>query len=350
MDEKNGYDQQLSLRGDGKIPIISIEADNLAEATHNAIIACHDYGVAGEAPKHKPGMPLGRDANILVRVENPDSEPKICSPGLQDAPLGTMQYILEVTHGIHNNWKKCEEHPDWWGYTYHERFIDQIPFVLKRIKHDWDEKKGQWHKGKGRPSGRDYQFAIWRAGEDIILEQPDAPCWQLGQLRLLQDKEGDLVLNYATNWRSRDLFKAWNQNNIGQIELMKCFRNKIQDMLQTEIKLGSYIDHSDSLHLYGLYYERDNLEETIKNMKRDGYEARSMSLENYFLEPKKLKGIIAAQMCAEYMDDSKNLPEKQLKKIGYDINNFTYPKVWDSWDPRFDAKPDEYKLAKVGIF
>ena len=154
-------DNQDYLRGDAKIPIISVEAENLAEAAHKAIIACHDYGCRVETPKQAKGMTLGYDADIKIRVSNPDSEPKIYSPGMQESIIGTMQYILEVTHGIHNHWKKDADHPTRWGYTYNERFVDQIPFILDRIKHEYAE--------KGRITGRDYQFAIWRAGEDIIL-------------------------------------------------------------------------------------------------------------------------------------------------------------------------------------
>ncbi len=108
-------DLQLDKRGDGKLPIIPIEADNLAEATHKAIIACHDYGARIETPKQRPGMTLGYDANMIVRVNNPDSEPKIYSPGIVEDGRGIMQYSLEVTHGIHNHWKKSEEHPEFWG-------------------------------------------------------------------------------------------------------------------------------------------------------------------------------------------------------------------------------------------
>lgn len=344
---KEAYGQQLDLRGDGKLKSISIIADNLAEATHKTILACHDYGTRIETPKQRHGMPLGSDANIVTTILNPDAEPKIYYPGIHNDARGEMQYILEVTHGIHDHWKKDAEHPDRWGYTYHERFIDQIPFVLKRIKADWDEKKGQWADGKGRPSGRDYQFAIWRAGEDILLSQPDAPCWQLGQIRFLQDNEGNLVMNYATNWRSRDLLKAWNENNLAQIELMKCFRDKISNMLGVDIKLGSYIDHSDSLHLYGAYYQENNLEKQIKQMKRDGWEEKSMTLEDFFDNPIKLKRIISAQMCAESLGYGLNQSEPTLEKLGYDLDKFTYPKSWDSWDVKFDAEPNINLLARV---
>jgi hypothetical protein len=351
--EKDVDDQQLSVRGDGKLPSIAIEADTLADATYKAIIACHDYGARVETPKQRPGMPLGRDANMVITVKNPDAEPKVCTPGMHDSSEGMMQYILEVTHGIHNHWKKTPEEPHFWGYTYHERFIDQIPFVLQRIKADWDEKKGQWHNGNGRPSGRDYQFAIWRAGEDIILEQEDPPCWQLGQLRFLQNSEGGLVMNYQTNWRSRDLYKAWNENNIAQVELMKHLGAKVSDMLQVPVELGSYTDHSDSLHLYGAYYaEKPTLEGAVESMKKKGCEAVSMSLDDYFMgmsgkDREGLKRFVAAQGYAEAEGHGKQQPEAKLVQLGFDPNEVSYPSEWGSWDPRFDSEPNPALLARV---
>jgi len=74
-------------------------------------------------------------------------------------------------------------------------------------------------------------------------------------IRLTQDSDGFLTMNYMTHWRSRDLLKAWNENNIGQIELMKHFRDKISDMLGVPIKLGSYIPKVSYL-LIKLYMKR----------------------------------------------------------------------------------------------
>lgn len=332
------------LRGDGKIPIISVVADNLAEATFKSIIECYDKGARVETPKHKEGGSLGYDADITIRINFPDSEPKICYPGMHDGGEGVMQYILEVTHGIHNHWKKSKEHPDRWGYTYNERFIDQLPFVFQRIKHDWDKRK--------RITGRDYQFSIWRAGEDIILDQEDPPCFQRGHLRFLKNDEGDYVFNYITDWRSRDHLKAWNENNIGQIELMKLMRDKVSDMLQIPIKIGAYIDRSSSLHLYGYYIDRDGLDKKINRMKQSSYDIMSCSLEDYFINTtskngKQLKGLVAAQMDAESKGHGLNQPEARLKSLGYDVDNFPYPSDWDSWPKGWDAEPDIDKLACV---
>ncbi len=333
--------EQNELRGDGKLNILPIYADNLAEASHKAIIMCHDFGLRCESPKHREGMSLGYDADMDIVVKNPDSEPKIYSPGMQETIGGTMQYILEVTHGIHNHWKKNPNDPTdtKWGYTYNERFVDQIPFIVEKIKEEVTTKKY---------FGRGSQFVIWRAGEDIVPEQIDPPCLQRGQFRFIRDSKGELVMNYLTDWRSRDLLKAWNENNLGQIELMKLFAKKVSSALGEEVKLGAYIDHSSSLHLYGLYIDRDGLEEKIKQMKKDGWEARSMSLDDYLGDKIHLKRLIACQMDAEKKGYGTNLSEDGLKKeFGYDVDNFSYPEDWDTWPKSWDAEPDRSKLARV---
>ncbi len=345
-------DPQQHLRADGTLPIIAIEAENLAEAAHKAIIACYEKGARIETPKQKPGMTLGYDADMIVRVAKPDNDPKIDFGAIVEDGRGVMQYILEVTHGIHNHWKKTPEEPHFWGYTYNERFVDQLPFVFQRIKADWDEKANQWGDGVGRPSGRDYQFLIWRAGEDIILEQDDPPCWQRGQIRLLKDSSGSLVLNYITDWRSRDLAKAWNENNIAQIELQKLFCAKVSDMLGVEVKQGCYIDRASSLHLYGLYFDRDGLEQSIMRMKETPYEQMSMALDDYFGLPDGddatgLKRYIAAQMDAEAKGHGKNPARETLTKLGYDLTTFPYPDEWDTWPKSWDAEPNLDMLARV---
>ena len=340
-------DTQNNLRGDGKIPIISVEAENLAEAAHKTIVACYEKGLRIETPKHRPGMTLGYDADITVRINHPEQEPKICMPAMYEDPRGLMQYILEVTHGIHNHWKKDKEHPQWWGYTYNERFVDQLPFIFQRIKHDWQSKKGEWGADRGRPTGRDYQFAIWRAGEDIVLEQEDPPCWQLGQIRLTKNSADEIVMSYLTHWRSRDLAKAWEENNVAQIKLMTLLSMKISDVLDTPIKLGCYIDHCSSLHLYGFYFDRDNFERTAKMLQQTPYQDRSIALDDYLDDPKRLKRIVAAQSDAEKKGHGLNVSEQVLTSLGYDLDNFPYPAEWDTWPKSWDAEPDIEKLARV---
>jgi hypothetical protein len=133
---------------------------------------------------------------------------------------------------------------------------------------------------------------------------------------------------------------------------MKLFAKKVSSVLGREIKLGAYIDHSSSLHLYGLYVDRDNLEQQIVQMKRDRWEAKSTTLEDYFAVPdrktaKQLKRLIACQMDAEAKGHGLNQSESRLKELGYDIDNFSYPEEWDTWPKSWDAEPDRSKLARV---
>ena len=331
-------------RGNGRIPIISVEAENLAEATYRTILACYDFGARVETPKHQEGGTLGYDADITVRVAHPGSEPSIYAGGMFEDGRGVVQYILEVTHGIHNHWKKSPEHPERWGYTYNERFVDQLPFVFQRIKDDWNKKR--------RITGRDYQFTIWRSGEDVVLEQEDPPCFQRGNLRFLLNEDGEMVMNYVTDWRSRDLAKAWNENNLAQIRLQKLFADKVSAMLGIPIKIGAYIDRSSSLHLYGFYFDRDNFEKQIERMRNTSPSKLSYSLEDFLSRTegkneKTLKRLVAAQMKAEADGHGLNVSEQRLKELGYNLENFSYPADWDSWPKEWDAVPDISKLARV---
>ena len=154
---------QNELRGDGKLPVISIDAKTIAEGTYKAIVGCYDQGARIETPKQREDMSLGYDADMIVRIENPLEGPHACYPGIHDDARGIVQYMLEVTHGIHNHWKKSEEHPNRWGYTYNERFVDQLPFVFQRIK----------SKGKLKYDNAHYGFPIMTAQEkELLLNEP----------------------------------------------------------------------------------------------------------------------------------------------------------------------------------
>jgi len=321
----------------GRFPAILIEADTIGEAYHRAVIECYERGCRAQTPKHREGMPLGCDAHITIKVNFPDREPLIHKRGLVEDPRGIVQYILEVTHGIHNHWKKDINNPNdtRWGYTYNERFSEQMPFVFAKIEND--------HKKKGRVSGRDYFFSIWRVREDSILEQEDPPCWQSGQLRFIEDDKGDLFLNFLSYWRSRDLAKAWNENVIAMSRLHRLLAAKASNILGREVKIGSYIDTSASLHLYGAYFA-ENFDRHIEAMRRGKASDFTMSLEDFIGDESYLKRVIAAQMDYEKKTGQKNASEQALKEAGYDLQTFPYPEEWGRWPREWDIKPDPKML------
>lgn len=342
MDEKREIDR-IRAQQTGRMPAILVEADTLSEAYHKAVIACYERGCRVETPKHTKGGTLGFDAHITVNVNYPDKEPVMHSAGLVEDARGIIQYVLEVTHGIHNHWKKDPNDPNdlRWGYTYNERFASQIPFALAKVKRDFEK--------KGRISGRDYFFGIWRPAQDAILEQDDPPCLQFGQMRFIQDNKGVYNLNYNTAWRSRDENKAWLENNIAQIELMKLLAMKTSSMLGVPINIGAYKDTSTSLHLYGLYFDRDNLQDTIERMRRGTAASFAMSLEDYLGGKEdiiKLKRLVAAQGDAEKKGRGTNIGEGQLRELGYDLETFAYPNDWDTWPKAWDEEPDKSLLRE----
>jgi hypothetical protein len=57
-----------------------------------------------------------------------------------------------------------------------------------------------------------------------------------------------------THWRSRDLFKAWFENVIALTTLMRKIAERISEEMSREVRLGRYVDVSDSLHIYGSYF------------------------------------------------------------------------------------------------
>ena len=333
----------MEKRGNGLLPSLLIEAETLAEGWHKAMIACYEKGARALDPQYQEKSALCYDADVTIRIARPLEEPIRHKFALYDDDRGLMQYILEVTHGIHNHWKRNPNDPNdtRWGYTYNERFSPQIPFVLARIKKDWEKRKDL--------SSRKYTFGIWRPKEDSILEQGDPPCWQRGHLRFLQDDNEEIWLNYITEWRSRDLAKAWLENNIGQTTkygLHKLFADKISTMLEIPIHVGAYIDKSSSLHIYGRYFE-EGMENMIKKMKEDvnkkNFE-QIIGMPLFFEDEKSLKRLISAQDDAEIKGHGKNLPEDRLKKLGYDIKNFPYPSDWNSWPKEWDKKLDKSTL------
>lgn len=115
-------------------------------------------------------------------------------------------------------------YPDLWSYNLPR--IDQIEQVIKKLKNS--------------PYSRRAQITTWRPYSDPFRDEP--PCLQRIWLRILNNK-----LYMETTWRSRDLFKAWSANVNAMIALQQYIAHRLN------VEIGSYIDISNSLHIYGKY-------------------------------------------------------------------------------------------------
>ena len=65
------------------------------------------------------------------------------------------------------------------------------------------------------------------------------------------DEDGSPVLYMNTDWRSRDLFRAWFMNAYALTDLQRMIAEKISEAWGRDVKVGRYCDKADSLHIYG---------------------------------------------------------------------------------------------------
>jgi len=256
-DERGSY--HASIGAKGTMPAISTSTQTIPKAWELAMLACWDFGATVPTHYDKPGDPPSKEATIIARVENPFNEPRISLPGFPGGPEELEVYRQEVVNGIHNHW--IDPKAGKWAYTYHDRItnwnpqrdkeallaneggmlekgVNQIDLVIRMLKKDITCKAAQ--------------AVTWYATADPEL-QGDRPCLQRMWFRVLED-DGQKYLNLNTHWRSRDLAKAWFMNVYAITEWQKQIAKRLSEEIREEVKVGSYIDISDSLHIYGKYF------------------------------------------------------------------------------------------------
>ena len=85
--------------------------------------------------------------------------------------------------------------------------------------------------------------------------------------RLVPDRGNGFVLNMNSHWRSRDAYKAWFMNAFALTDLGRVVAQRMSERLGRLVKLGRYVDISDSFHVYGSYFAE--VEPEIAKMKAE---------------------------------------------------------------------------------
>jgi thymidylate synthase len=238
----------------GNIPVLCVHGDTIPEAYEDAIRQVWENGVRVRTEYDRPDDPPSRDATVMITVGNPFGQPRF-HRSFADGLGGLSEYVMEVVHGAHDYWVKPREEilkgldssDTRWTYTYHGRLfeyeieggvVDQVDAMIKKLARTGYSRRAQ--------------AVTW----NVRLDPPthDPPCLQRVWGRLIEDDEGGLVFNMNTHWRSRDLFKAWFENVIALTTLMRKIAERISDETSREVRLGRYVDVSDSLHIYGSYF------------------------------------------------------------------------------------------------
>ncbi len=238
----------------GNIPVLNVDEDTIPGAYEKAIKAVWEKGARIRTEYDRPEDPPSRDATVIITVRHPFGQPRF-HRSFADGLGGLAEYVMEVVHGAHDYWVKPveeilkgkESKDTRWTYTYHGRLfeyriedkvVNQIGYMIDKLS-----KTGY---------SRRAQAITWNPKLDPPTDDP--PCLQRIWGRLCEDEKGGYIYNMNTHWRSRDLFKAWFENVIALTTLMRGITEKLSERTGKDVRLGRYVDISDSLHIYGSYF------------------------------------------------------------------------------------------------
>ncbi len=297
--EKRDKIHLISSAENGNIPVVAVSGSSLAEAWENAMIGLWLYGCDIRTQydaKDKNGNyldPPSKDCSILISIEQPNSEPMIHMGGIPGGFEDLEEYVQEVRDGIKDHWIRDPLVADdtKWQYTYHQRlfgyeapmslfdkFLCQLPKNKKKkfyefetahflLDHDYvkvveKEIHGQKQefvqinqiqyiieKLAKQPFSRQAQAITWQPYLDTDIYDP--ACLQSMWFRILENEQKQPTLNMNIRFRSRDAYDASFMNCFAFIHLMEYVAEEISKRIGKKIKLGRYIDESDSFHIYG---------------------------------------------------------------------------------------------------
>ena len=270
--------------GSGAIPVVCVSGRTLAEAWENSLVALYAHGCRihteyDETDAHGRRVdPPSMDCSMTMVVERPDGEPlihKAFPGGLEDLE----EYRQEVLEGVKDHWTRDPDNleDNRWEYTYHERlFAYTGPGFEKPV----NQMNDLIEYLAANPHTRRCQAITWKPWEDLGIADP--PCLQSFWFRLLDDDEGTPRLNMNVRFRSRDAYDAAFMNAFAFVYLMEWVAKELSERMQREVKLGRYVDQSDSYHIYGKRLE-DFHERFLKQLEARSFEERTWTRE--FAEP-----------------------------------------------------------------
>lgn len=256
------------------IPVIAITADCLPEAWEKAVLAVWNNGFEIKTQYDKAKDLPSKDATVVITITNPLGEPRI-HKNFPGGPAELEVYRQEVVSGIHDHW--IDPAAGKWTYTYHERLfaycpmedirdagsakpfrkVDQIQYIVDTLARTGHSRRAQ--------------AITWMPTADPKTDDP--PCLQRIWCRLVANEAGELSLNMNTHWRSRDLYKAWFMNVYAFTDLQRIITEQISQKINQPVTPGRYVDISDSLHIYGSYF--DEVAGEVEKMRQSPFTERS---------------------------------------------------------------------------
>ena len=231
------------------IPILHVEADCIARAWEESLIALHEKGCSIKTQYDKPEDPPSKDATMIITIIDPLKEPMIHKdfPG---GPEDLQEYVMEVCEGIKDHLVRDPNNPEdtRWEYTYHQRlFTYEVPTFRP-----FDQIEMLCQKLAETPYTRRAQAITWKVWEDNTCYDP--ACLQSIWTRITEEN-GESVLNMNVRFRSNDAYKAAFMNIFALVQLQKKIAKRISEISGKIVNVGRYCHMVDSYHLYGSYFQ-----------------------------------------------------------------------------------------------
>lgn len=303
----------------GSQPVIAVTGHSLPEAWQNAMLALYERGANTPTSFDRAGDPQSKDATVLITVEDPFAEPRLHKKAI---PAGLEEleiYRLEVVAGVHDHW--VNRFGEEWNYTYHERL--RAYDVGDGVKHDQLETMiGQMVEAPDLFRRR-FQVITWIPSVDPFIIDP--PCLQRLHFRLMPGEGESWVLNMNSDWRSRDGYKAWFMNVFALTDLQRLVAQEISERRGIEVRVGRYVDKSDSLHIYGKDLAGvGGFGGFLESLK--GKSMAELAWETEFCRPMFVE---ARHKLAAQLDAERQGLGKAVVAPGVDWATFPYPEEWD---------------------
>lgn len=191
-----------------------VRGDSLPEAYHQAL---RYLNYCGEMVDCRAWNTRQLECSMTILVKEPFKEPMI-SKFFIGGTRELQEYVMEMLDGI----KDFEIEKGNWVYTYHDRYVKQVPFIIDELKKD--------------PSSR---RAVMMIRDESDIGSDDPACWQHVQYFIRDNK-----LHCKALFRSNDACKAIFMNMFAIIMIQK----RISDTLGIEI--GTYTHRANSFHCY----------------------------------------------------------------------------------------------------
>jgi len=199
-------------------------AKAVKEVMKNGIILSTEYG------------PKSKDVCSTMVIKYPFEQPML-HPQFPTKEQHLREYV-----------KQFEREYDWekqgFTYTYVDRFI-HYPVSDPYEGYTYMDQFVQMRLDLiQKPVSRRTQIVTWVPAIDQTNDEP--PCLQ----RIWMRKLTDTTCEMHCDWRSRDLFSAWNSNYIAILDMIKR-----EILIPANLKLVKLVDFVDSLHIYEADFE-----------------------------------------------------------------------------------------------